>query len=381
MTYHKNLSDLNNKCWERKLLHTICYKYYNRRSTIIGILAIMITAISSIMSYLLSDETYSNSHTQFKLALIILTTTSTLLQSILKGLEWDAKSESHNNATESYKQILTDISLFHKQIESEKIKIENKIEINFNSYNDGTNKTFQQTFEGLIESFQNMYEKKIKEFSKNFSNTSKRCRYVIPSSAETRKDEVKLNKFISMERLDRELDYIKMRSENLKHLINLEKYRNNKHHYPYPSITMVNLKELLDYKKVSWLKKAKHCLLNFFCCCFNQKMKNDRKDIKDNELRNYHKELIEMNSINYNDNIDNNIVNKTHSSGTIIPSTVNSEVLNNEYLNNKWKTDYQLEKDWIVKTTNVIERVNNIQNINKTNKQYKLDNKKNKIDI
>ena len=32
-------------------------------------------------------------------------------------------------------------------------------------------------------------------------------------------------------------------------------------------------------------------------------------------------------------------------------------------------TNYQLEKDWIYKTTNVIERVNNIQDINKIYKQ------------
>lgn len=372
MIYNKNLSDLNNKCWERKLLHTICYKYYNRRSITIGILTIIITAISSIISYLLNDNSYESSHTQFKLVLMILTTLSTLLQSILKGLEWDAKSESHNNASESYKQILTDISLFYKQIESEKIKIDNKIEINFNSYNDGTNNSFKTEFEKAITNFQSLYEKKIKEFSKSFSNTSKRCRYVIPSSAETQKDQVKLNKFISMERLDREVDYIKMRSENLKHLINLEKYKQgSKIHYPYPTISIVNLKELLDYKKVSLWNKISHFFLHCCCfCCFSEKVKNDKKNIKEHEIKTYHNELI---NINNNNNINN--INDIENSNNGENNGENNE--ENNYLNNKWKTNYQLEKDWIYKTTNIIERVNNIQDINKIYKQNKRDNKNN----
>ena len=53
-----------------------------------------------------------------------------------------------------------------------------------------------------------------------------------------------------------------MRSENLKHLINLEKYKqNSKIHYPYPTISIVNLKELLDYKKYHY---GTNLLISFY---------------------------------------------------------------------------------------------------------------------
>lgn len=370
--YQTTLDDLKKNSWERKLLHEICFKYFNTFSLVIGFLTIGITGLSGIFSYLLNVERFESYYTDFKITIVIFTTISTLFQSLLKGFEWDSKSEAHNNSSEHYGQLITDIELFQREIQSYYIEILNYInnyklyiekydetkndELNDNNSNDNeiinTTPSMKHIIRNEMElreyvnkkfdDINKLYVLKIKEFNKIYSNIFKRNKYIIPSYAEKKKDKIKLDKFIRMMKLNAEMDYIKMRSDNLKKIIDTESYeastydKTDVYKFHPPSISWINIEQLLNYKKLSKFERLSKFFKNTFCPCYNEKKKSDTSDINNNDVLN---NIIQMkNGDKYYKNDNGN--------------------------DEKWKTKFQMEKDWVLKTTEIVTRLNKIRESN-----------------
>lgn len=363
-SYQQNLDDLKKNCWERKLLHEICFKYFNRFSLTIGFFTIAITGLSGIFSYLLNVDRFEDYYTDFKIAIVIFTTISTLFQSLLKGFEWDSKSEAHNNSSEHYGQLITDIDLFQRELHSYYIetinyintqqlhilkeKVNEEEDFSFNEFKfvakpedvDDLRNYVNQKYDIISK----LYVSKIKEFNKTYSNIHKRNKYIIPSYAERKKDKIKLDKFIRMMKLNAEMDYIKMRSDNLKKIIDTESYEANTYdkmdlyNFHPPSISWINIDQLLNYRKLSKMQSFMKFIKNCFCPCYNSKKNSDSNDINNNSI---------LNSINM-----------------IKKGEFNNNDINQKLSDEKWQTKHQMEKDWVLKTTEITTRLNKIREAN-----------------
>ena len=260
----------------------------------IGFFTIAITGLSGIFSYLLNVDRFEDYYTDFKIAIVIFTTISTLFQSLLKGFEWDSKSEAHNNSSEHYGQLITDIDLFQRELHSYYIEtinyintkqlhiLKEKVDEEDYSFNEFKFVAKPEDVDDLRiyvnqkhDIISKLYVSKIKEFNKTYSNIHKRNKYIIPSYAERKKDKIKLDKFIRMMKLNAEMDYIKMRSDNLKKIIDTESYEANTYdkmdlyNFHPPSISWINIDQLLNYRKLSKWQSFMKFIKNCFCPCYN----------------------------------------------------------------------------------------------------------------
>jgi hypothetical protein len=357
--YHQNLDDLKKHCWEGKLLHEISFKYFNRFSLCIGFMAIIITAISGICSYLLNIDRFSEYETDFKITIMVLTTISTLFQSLLKGFEWDSKSEAHSNSSEQYGHLLSDVDLFQKELQNHFTEIHNyinifKLKIHEEQCVDSTCKVVIDNEAELRDYVMSNYETinkryviKIKELNKIYSNVRKQNKYIIPNYAQKKKDKVKLTKFIRMMKLNAQMDYIKMRSDNLKKIINTENYESTTsekkelNNFHPPSISWINIDQLLNYQKTTKQRRFWNFVKKLCCPCYKNKKHEDNKNIYNNQV---------LNGIN-------RIKNGNESSILPLNTSQDFHLMNDE----KWKTKHQIEKDWILKTTEITTRLNKIR--------------------
>ena len=151
-------SDLEKLCELKKKTHSMATKHYLCMNKYFLIPSVLLSSSSGIVSFLASTTYFKDYNLIFTISVGVASSVTTLFQSFSNAFEFSTKAEAHQNATESYDQLLT-------QIRFEKMAPNTKPEI------------FISTIE------------------KQILDTKQRCKYTIPESIETAYNENKFNNY------------------------------------------------------------------------------------------------------------------------------------------------------------------------------------------
>ena len=108
------MKSIEDYCMEKRDTHWLSSKYFEKKNNKFVLPSIFITALSGILAFLASSE-YINDDNKVILSLIVgcFASISSLIQSFSNAYSFSNKAESHQDAVESYDQILTKVK-FHK---------------------------------------------------------------------------------------------------------------------------------------------------------------------------------------------------------------------------------------------------------------------------
>tara|TARA_Y100000591_G_scaffold292717_1_gene280152 strand:+ start:187 stop:1221 length:1035 start_codon:yes stop_codon:yes gene_type:complete len=107
--YNKLYENLEKYCNLKRQTHWMCAKYYNSLDRVFLIPSICLSSFSGIASFLSSVESFESYQTELSVGVGIMASCTTLLQSFSNAFGFSTKAEAHQNATESFDQIITKI--------------------------------------------------------------------------------------------------------------------------------------------------------------------------------------------------------------------------------------------------------------------------------
>ena len=107
--YNKLYENLEKYCNLKRQTHWMCAKYYNSLDRLFLIPSICLSSFSGIASFLSSVESFESYQTELSVGVGIMASCTTLLQSFSNAFGFSTKAEAHQNATESFDQIITKI--------------------------------------------------------------------------------------------------------------------------------------------------------------------------------------------------------------------------------------------------------------------------------
>jgi len=107
--YNKLYENLEKYCNLKRQTHWMCAKYYNSLDRLFLIPSICLSSFSGIASFLSSVESFESYQTGVSVGVGIMASCTTLLQSFSNAFGFSTKAEAHQNATESFDQIITKI--------------------------------------------------------------------------------------------------------------------------------------------------------------------------------------------------------------------------------------------------------------------------------
>ena len=169
-------SNLEKLCELKKKTHSMATKHYVCMNKYFLVPSIILSSSSGIVSFLASSEYFKDYNLIFTISVGIASSITTLFQSFSNAFEFSTKAEAHQNAAESYDQLLTQIRF-------------EKMSPNSNS-----------------ETFINTIEKQILD-------TKQRCKYIVPEFIETEYNEHKFNNYKEYVLKDLLKKFITLKSE------------------------------------------------------------------------------------------------------------------------------------------------------------------------
>ena len=102
------LKKLEEYCTYKKKTHWMSSKYYKNKNSIFSIPSILISSLSGIASFLATaDMMPSNASSWLNISVGVMAAASTLFQSFSNAYGYAGKEEAHQNAAESFDQIIT----------------------------------------------------------------------------------------------------------------------------------------------------------------------------------------------------------------------------------------------------------------------------------
>lgn len=104
-----NYDKLEKFCELKKKTHQMSNKHYLCMNKYFQIPSILLTSGSGIVSFLASSSYFEEQNLIFTISVGVASAVNTLFQSFSNAFEFSTKAESHQNATESYDQLLTTI--------------------------------------------------------------------------------------------------------------------------------------------------------------------------------------------------------------------------------------------------------------------------------
>lgn len=154
----ESYTKLEKLCEIKKKTHSMASKHYACYNKYFVIPSILLSSASGIISFLASTTYFDDQKTIFSITVGVAASVNTLFQSFASTFDFATKAEAHQNATETYDQLLT-------QIRFEKMTPNKKPE------------DFIDTIEQQI------------------LDTKQRCKYMIPDSIENTYNENKFNNY------------------------------------------------------------------------------------------------------------------------------------------------------------------------------------------
>ena len=100
----------NNRCYDYRNLHGLAGAYYNRMNKKFLFPTVILSALSSITSFIASSEIVKPAYkVSFALGVGIMTSLTAMVQSFSSAYQFDSKAVAHFAAADQYDQILTEI--------------------------------------------------------------------------------------------------------------------------------------------------------------------------------------------------------------------------------------------------------------------------------
>ena len=169
-------TNLEKLCELKKKTHSMATKHYLCMNKYFLIPSVILSSSSGIASFLASSEYFKEYNLIFTISVGVASSITTLFQSFSNAFEFSTKAEAHQNAAESYDQLLTQIRF-------------EKMSPNSNS-----------------ETFINTIEKQILD-------TKQRCKYIVPEFIEAEYNEHKFNNYKEYVYKDLLKKFISLKSE------------------------------------------------------------------------------------------------------------------------------------------------------------------------
>jgi len=207
---------LEHYCEIKKQTHWMSAKHYEGMERIFIIPSILISTASGIASFVASTELPGdNGQIWLSLSVGVMASISTLLQSFSNAYGYQAKSECHQNAAESYDQIITSLRF-------EKINPQ-----------DGCNSA-----------------EFIKSIQTQISETKQRCKYIVPEWIDKQFENNEFNNLTSQKKRDIYKKLIKLKSKKyLEHITSKQ----------YDEIDFQKINETLGFVEFNEINKKNYC--------------------------------------------------------------------------------------------------------------------------
>ena len=206
-------SMLEDYCEIKKKTHWMSAKYYEHMERYFIGPSIVISTLSGIASFLASTEVPGQEgKTYLSITVGVMASISTLLQSFSNAYGYQAKSECHQNAAESYDQIIT--SLRFERINPQ----ENCNSVEF-----------------------------IKNIQNQITDTKTRCKYIVPDWIEQEFKNKEFNNLTSQKKREIFKKMIELKSQ---------KYINHVENVEYDKIDLKELNTILGFVKFDELEKT-----------------------------------------------------------------------------------------------------------------------------
>ena len=169
-------STLEKLCELKKKTHSMANKHYLCMNKYFLIPSVVLSSSSGIASFLASTEYFKDYNLIFTISVGVASSVTTLFQSFSNAFEFSTKAEAHQNAAESYDQLLT--------------------QIRFEKMSSNSN---PETFINTIE--------------KQILDTKQRCKYIVPEFIETEYNEHKFKNYKEYVLKDLLKKFITLKSE------------------------------------------------------------------------------------------------------------------------------------------------------------------------
>ena len=179
ITNKKNVeiySTLEKLCELKKKTHSMANKHYRCMNTYFLVPSVILSSSSGIASFLASTEYFKDYNLIFTISVGVASSINTLFQTFSNAFEFSTKAEAHQNAAESYDQLLT--------------------QIRFETMSPNSN---PETFINTIE--------------KQILDAKQRCKYIVPEFIEAEYNEHKFKNYKEYVLKDLLKKFITLKSE------------------------------------------------------------------------------------------------------------------------------------------------------------------------
>lgn len=217
-------STLEKLCELKKKTHSMANKHYLCMNKYFLIPSVLLSSSSGIASFLASSEYFKDYNLIFTISVGVASSITTLFQTFSNAFEFSTKAEAHQNAAESYDQLLT--------------------QIRFEKMSSNSN---PETFINTIE--------------KQILDTKQRCKYIVPEFIETEYNEHKFKNYKEYILKDLLKKFITLKSELY--------YNDLKNTSDFEKINFKEIEKKLGFDDIKdhdeWCKSNDNSPTN--CCC------------------------------------------------------------------------------------------------------------------